>query len=202
MSIVKINKSFSLGKEGNFWTLNPAMTLYSPYNKLYLADTSRDKTVSSKKMWCIVFLTDPDEEVNPFYNREFDDVVKMLSENFVPDMVWDEPLFVECLNRWPDDCLTPTAKAVKDEITSMGGRAKMMRETEYVLDRSEEVEDSRGNTKIVTFKGTATQLDAMRKATPSLIDNYEKLRASFLSEKSIKARGERKLTKVEKGNFW
>ncbi len=189
-TFVRINKNFTLGKEGNFWQLNPAMTLYSPYSKLYNSDESRDKDLSSRKMWSIFFLSDPDWEYNPFYNREFEDVKKMIEENYLPSIDWEDEVFNECLNAFPDDCLTPIAKALKDEMTSMLKRARKIVNYEYDLDD----EDGR--------KG-AKDVDMMRKGTPALIDAYDKLEAKFLADKTtIGARGGRKLAKAEKGNFW
>lgn len=194
MATLKVNKNFSIGKEGNFWTLNPGFIIINPYNELYNSDSSKDKENSSRVMWSVVFTTDPDKDENPFYNRTEEEAKKELEQFYVSPDLWQSELFIKCKEHFKEYCLTPIARALKDELESMMGRAKMLRETAYTLD---ETVDGK------LQKGTATQLDAMRKATPALLKTYQQLEADYLVEKStLRSKGDRKLTKSEKGDLW
>jgi hypothetical protein len=62
-SFSTLNKTQS----GNFWELNPHMIYVEPFSSLYQADKTKDKSKSSSDMWCVLWLTDPDEEVNKYY---------------------------------------------------------------------------------------------------------------------------------------
>ena len=51
----------------NFWEVNPQLVYIPPFSELYNKDKSKNKEKSSKNMWCIFFMSDPDEDKNKFY---------------------------------------------------------------------------------------------------------------------------------------
>jgi hypothetical protein len=187
-----IKKNFTI--DMNWWELNPQFIIFYPYSELYKRDKSKDKTKSSKDMWCIFFCSDPDEELNKFYRIPLENRKEMLSDTYNKHIEWNDELIEECLERYPHDWLSAVERALKEEIDSMVERAKLMRETAYTLDRT--IVDDKGFT--ANIKGTAKQLDDMRAKTPKLYENYEKLEQQFLKSKSEKrVRGGRRQSKSE-----
>lgn len=185
--LVNIKKDFT--PDTNFWELNPQLIIMNPFAKLYDADKTKDKRKSSIQMWTVFFMCDPDEQVNKFYRRPFAERKQTLIETYSKDVDWEEENFVECMDMYPHLCLSAIERALKEEVDSTVERARFLKEQKYSLDRTQIIgavkeEDEEGNVvyiggKSVTIKGTATQLDAMRKATPAIYDNYEKLKEKF-----------------------
>jgi len=193
--MVKINKGFDVKNPHNFWELNPQLTIFPPFNKLYNRDKAEDKTISSKEMWCVFFMSDPDEEENLFYRIAYDERKKVLIETF-HNIDWEDDIIQQCMDSYEMDCLSSIERELKMEIDSLRERSKLIRDTEYTLDGFEEI-----NGKFIKILGTAKQLDTMRAATPKLLENYDKLKQKFLNSKSKdgKVYGGRNETDTEKG---
>lgn len=108
------------GKE-NFWELNHHLTLVSPFSKLYKEDKSKNKEVSSKIMWCVFWMKDPDEEYNKFYRigeEERLDICKSFCKEFNPD----KTIIADCLSRYESLCLDADEMAYKlqkDQLISL-----------------------------------------------------------------------------------
>jgi len=69
----------------NFWGLNPHLIYMRPYSILYNMDESKNKEDSSKTMYCIVWIIDPDEDTNKYYRlpeEERIEICKNLQPNF------------------------------------------------------------------------------------------------------------------------
>lgn len=194
MAFAKLNKPVS--PEDDFWELNPWLKIHPPYNKL-LKEYSEE--LSSKYMIAIFLICEPDEEANPFFRMDEDYRKKVVKEQYV-DIDWDNPLIKECLDSYPFDCMDSVERAFKEEKEQLKLRARFIKETPITLDRTEvETDHQSGKKYAVNIKGTATQLEQMRKNTDSIYKQYEKIEDKFIKGKSsATARGGRKLTKAEK----
>lgn len=186
-SFIRVNKNFSLTQD--FWEINPQMRIYPPFNKLYnLPD-------SSKIMWCIYFMCDPDEDDNKLYRLEESERRRVIEENY-HKVDWDDPLVLECLEAYPLECMDSIERSLKAEKDSLVSRSKLIRETEPTLDRTVLMEG-----KAAVMKGTALQLDTMRSKTAKIYDELETVIKKFQKHKAEEARvyGGRKETASEKG---
>lgn len=189
---IEINKDFTLTVSGNFWELNPHLAIIYPYSELYKNDKTKDKSWSSRLMWVVFFLSEPDKKANPFYNKTKEELIeRFIKSEFVSkDDIVDNKLFDECCEAYKLDILTPIARALKAETETMLKRANAIRDFQYDLETEE-------------GRRAAKDVDALRKATEALIKSYEKLQSQYLAEKDVvQSRGGRKLTKTETEDFW
>lgn len=195
--MVKINFG-SLDQAVNFWVLNPQMKIYKPFNKLYNKDESKDKEFSSRQMWTVFFLCHPDEEDNIFYRMPDEEKRKMLKETFVPDIDWEDDDFMECVDRYPIECMTIVERTLAEEKQNLIKRTKLINETEWTLDRTEF-----DGKKMVTVKGTASQINNLMKDSRTIYDRYKQIEEEFLKEKETnRAKGGRKISLSERGKMW
>ena len=106
----------------------------------------------------------------------------------------------ECLESYPFDCMDSIERAFKEEKEQLKQRARFLKDTAITLDRTEvETDASTGKKYAINIKGTASQLEQMRKNTDSIYKQYEKIEDKFIKGKSsATARGGRRLTKSEK----
>ena len=71
--------------ESNFWKINPQLVFPKEFSNLRGKDKSRDKKISSKIMWGIALLLDPDSK---FSNIPFNDRKKMIARDYLQEK-WD-----------------------------------------------------------------------------------------------------------------
>lgn len=196
MAFAKVNKPLSL--EDNWWILNPWMTKYQPFSKLYNRDKSEDKTVSSNEMYVIFIMNDPDEDLNIFYRIPEEERLEMLKEEFGVEADMDDEIFAQCYDAWSWECLTAVERAFKIEKDQLIKRSKLIKETDLTLDRTQIIGD-----KSVTIKGTASQINTLQKDFPKIMQQYEEVEQRFIKEKQkIHVKGGSKLSKAEGKNFW
>lgn len=188
-------------EDANFWKLNPQLQFIKPFDKLYNIDDSLNKGESSKTMWCIVFMSDPDEETNKFFRIPITERYEMLKETFHSLFNLEEEYTKACYEAYPELCLTSAQRALKDEKEMLIKRASFIKEQEYTLDKYELVPMGQRMVR-VTLPGTAKQLDTMHKATKSIMDNFKIIESEFFAEKSkSQLKGNRQESKSEKGEI-
>lgn len=178
MSFTNITKKTKPTED--FWELNPQIQYLSPFNKL-----KQEFTDSSQHMWAIFFMSDPDEDINKFYRYDLTKRKNQI-DNYYSKIKWEDPLFQECLEAYPFECMNAIQRSLKDEMDSLRQRAKLIKETPYTLDQSDE-----HGKKII---GTATQLDRMRKDTPKIYEGLEEAQQKFFKQRDeeVRVRGGRK----------
>lgn len=185
--------------EEDFWKLNPQIRLINPFRKLYL----RDEKASSYIMWCIWLYCDPSYE-NKVYRmpeKEKLDSIKF----YYPDFDPTDELIKECIEQYDTYCITPAARAFKEEEASLVKRAEFIRDSPYTFDDVER--DSKGavifvSGKPMARKGTATDLDRMRANTLKIYEQYAKVRKLFEEEQGeVRIKGGRKENLREKGGL-
>lgn len=176
-SFSTINKSQS----GNFWELNPHMIYVNPFSDLYLADKTKSKEQSSKDMWCVLWLTDPDEEVNKYYRISDKEERLNICKSFNPLFDEEHPLILEALEKYPFLCLTA------DELA-------------YKLQKDQLIEISQFLSKQPISLETVGEIIKLKSQMPKIYQDFEKIEKMFQKNKSeSRVWGNRKQTAREKG---
>ena len=166
----------------NFWNDNMQLTVMKPFSELYNRDDSDNKNISSKEMAFIFFMCEPDPDKNKFYRIPEQERLAMLKETFYTDFNEDDAIIQDCIKEYPFINLTAVKRALKEEIDSMRKRAKFISNFEY---------EDKSISEIKNF-------DMIRKATPQILEAYEKIEEKFLKEKtSSRIRGGRRKSKAE-----
>lgn len=197
MALAKMNKPIS--PEDDFWAMNPWLKILQPYNKLL---EEYGYNMSNKLMIAVFLMSDPDEDINPFFRMEASQKKETIQAVFVPDINWPCPHLQAAINAWPFDCMDSIERAFKEEKETLIQRAVFLRDTEIALDHTLVEFDDKGKKYAVNVKGTASQIEAMRKNTLNIYKQYEQVEEKFLASKtSAVARGGRKLTRSEKGHL-
>jgi hypothetical protein len=175
-NLVNIKKEFS--PDTDFWELNPHMTIIPPFSKAYQA-LSRDE--SSKLMWSVFFLREPDEEINKFFRFGEEKTIEILKETYVKEYkFWNTPIFKECLEQYPEMCLNAIQRSFLLKKESLTKRAKFLNEAAYNF-------------------ANMSKLDLAHSKTLSIYKDYEEVEKKFLAQKEdATLRGGRKLSKSEK----
>jgi hypothetical protein len=183
MSFVKVTPPFDI--RVNFWDNNYQIALIQPFKKLYDRDKTKDKSVSSKEMWCIWLYQDPSTD-NKIGKLPKEQKIESI-HTYYSDFDFDDEDIKECIESYDMYCLTPAAKAFKEEEASLIKRAKFMAEKEYTFD--EVAKDSKGAHifvagKPLILKGTATELDRMRANTLKIYQQYAEVVKMFSDEEN------------------
>jgi len=189
--------------EDNWWILNPQMKYMAPFCELYKRDQGGAK--SSKDMWCIFFLADPDEELNKFYRMSLELRLEMLISEYHAEFDLDDVLITECIQAYPDAALTAVGRAYKLEKDSFIARGMLLSSTPYTFD--EVARDKQGAIiyvagKPMIIKGNAKDLDYMRGNTGKIMQQYKNIDKMFYDEKkALRIFGGRNESIVEKGDL-
>ena len=77
---MKIVETFT--PESNFWKEHAALSVAGPIKKLYDEDTSKNKQVSSKLMWCIVLIWDRNSKFYNLPEEGEDSKIKTIFEDY------------------------------------------------------------------------------------------------------------------------
>lgn len=170
----------------NYWELNTAMKTVAVFNHLHKSDKSKSKENSSKLMWAIALLIDPNEQ-NPWRNTNPLDRKQLIANDYLnnPTFNWEDDSVKKLIDEYKSRCLTIAQKSLVEFEEKLSQRAKFISETPYTMDYYEE--DERTG-KTTTKKGTATQLDKMMSDTVKI---YEQLRIikQQLTEEAIDVTG-------------
>lgn len=177
-SFINIKKDFNPNM--NWWVLNPHMIHVSPFSRLYAEDTSDNKDVSSKHMWCIYFMLEPDELINLYY-RLPEDKRYETCRNFNPDFSIENDLILECMTAYPDVCMTLIEQTLKNTKDMFHKRNAFLKTVEYNFD-------------------TMTALDNAIAKTPKLEEDFDKVYQKYVEQqnKRVQLHGGRNQTLREK----
>jgi len=179
--LVTISSKFN-DSDYNFWDDNMQLSIMKPFSELYNRDKSDNKNVSSKEMVCIFYMCDPDPDKNKFYRIPENERLQMLKETYYNDFDEAEKVVSKCIEEYAFLNLSAVKRALKEEIDSMRKRASFIANFEY---------EDKSISDIKNF-------DMVRKATPQILEAYEKIEEKFLKEKtSSRVRGGRRKSKAE-----
>ena len=192
--------NYPINPDINYWEANPQVKYIEPFNLLYEMDDGGEN--SSKYMYCITFFCDPDEQENKYF-RMSEEVRKKNLQNYFKEVDWDHPLFIKGLEAYPFECMDSIKRALKQELESAKKRAKLISAEPtldgYMLDEDGDyIYDKSG--KPIWIKGTAKQLDDMRKSTAKIYEDIDRTIERYMSKKAdeIRIRGGRKQTLSER----
>jgi len=187
--LVQINKNFH--PDHNFWDINPQMIIMAPFNDLYNLD--KGGTESSNYAWMCFFMCEPDEEQNIFFRIPPEERIIMLKETYFPEFK-EIKEYTECVLAYKELCMTSTERSLLKQKEFIRERDAFLESKEYTLDASM-VEQG----KVFTMPGTAKQLEAMHKVTPSIYKMLRELEDMYIKEKaSGEVYGGRRETLAEK----
>jgi hypothetical protein len=180
--MIHLNITKYTDPEDDWWVLNPQTKYIPPFSELF-----KRGGLSSRDMWTIFFLCDPDEKINKFYTTSFDKRLEVLTSTYHPEFNVDDELIQRCMKAYPEECLTALGRMYKMEKDSMIDRGHLLATTPYVFDTVET--DPKGATIYVQGrpmirKGNAKDLDAMRGNTTKIMAAYIQLEKQFEEEKS------------------
>jgi len=178
MGLVKQSMQYDIK---NFWEINPQLVYMLPFSTLYNKDKTKDKLNSSKTMWCVYFMSDPDEEENKFYRIPEKDRIIMLQETYNKEFDIEEELIKECLLQYPIICLTAVERSLKNEKDALTKRADFLVKADYNFE-------------------TMKDLDNAYSKTSKIYENFETIETRFLKHKSqSRVKGGRRESASEKG---
>jgi hypothetical protein len=197
MALAKLRKPVS--PDIDFWESNPWLKIMPPYSELY-EKYGHEK--SSRLMIAVFLMSDPDEDINPFFRMADEQKKEAIQAVYVKDIDWSCPILNKAIDSWPFDCMDSIERAFKEEKETLKARAIFLRDTPISLDETQIEYDERGKKYAVNVKGTLSQLEAARKNTLSIYKQYDQVEKAFIANKtSAVARGGRKLTRAERGDL-
>lgn len=163
-TFINIKKEFS--PDLNWWELNPHVIHVKPFSKLYSRDSSKNKINSSKEMWCIFFMSEPDEDINLYYRLSETDRLDVCISFYSDFNINDEDI-IECLIAYPDVCLTVIEQTLKNTKDMFHKRNAFLKTAEYNFE-------------------TMTQLDNAIAKTPKLEEDFDKVYQKYIEQKNKK----------------
>lgn len=204
MSFVNIDINFSLDSPDDFWIMNPQLRYYPPYSELYDRDKSENHSYSSRAMWVINFMQNPDEKENLFFRQSEQQRKEMLSATLAKDLNWQDDLFKKCYSSFPIDCMTSLKRNLSDLMKSLQKNIELIGNTALTLDKTEVKTDPKnGKDYALQIKGTAKQVTDIQKNIKALMQAIDGLMKKYVAEKStLKAEGGAKISKGEQKVFW
>ncbi len=161
--------------ENNFWKEYYGLNFHSVFNKLYENDKSKDKEKSSKIMWAIFLLVNPDSNLYNDPNKE-DAIIK----NYLKDskFKWDD--YEDIIYAYKDVVLTTAEKALQNWNELMIMRDKHLK---AMYKSAFETKDEDG---VSLTSTTLKNLDAVLSSTPKMFADYAKIKKEYEEEKTHK----------------
>ena len=175
-----IKKEFS--EKQNFWDINPHMIYVAPFADLYTRDKSKNKEQSSKDMWCVLWMSDPDEEVNKYYRIPLEERIQVC-KNFNKSFDPTDPDIEDCLKRYPYLCLSADELAYKEQKDQLIELSAWLRQ--QPIDMS-----------------TIKELIDLKAKMPKIYTDFDKIEKTFVKVKQEqRIHGQRKATIRERGGI-
>ena len=174
---IKVNSEFN--PDVNFWELNPQLILMHPFSRLYSLDGGGEH--SSRLMWTVYFVSDPDESENKFFKFGKVGIEEMLEETYFdnqpPD--WTNEDYLACIKMYPEVCLTAVQRALMMKKRALLKRGEFLDQEEYTRE-------------------SMRDLDLAHSKTAKILEDYEKAEEKFMAEQSqTRVKGGRNQSKAE-----
>lgn len=154
--------------ENSFWKEFPGIQYHSVLNKLYKSDKSRNKAVSSKIMWAIYLLVNPNSNLYNDPNKE-----ETIPKTFLKDSTFKWDKYKDEIYAYKDIALTTAEKALQNWNELMEMRDKSLKE---MYKKALEESDA----------GSLLNLDKMIANTSKLFADYAKVKKEYEEEKTMK----------------
>lgn len=159
----------------NYWKVNSPFMLF--FKDIYDNDKSKDKTLSSLKMWCIAFYTESKEE-NIYNNMTNDEKKRIIVESFLKKMgiKINEPEEVKKVIDWDLD-----AKYIETYLNIVTPKSKkLLRKWEDKLEERQLFINSQ-----IYDKSTYDMLDDMMTKTAKMWQEYARIKKDIDEEESV-----------------
>jgi len=183
---MKLNVKFSLSEPVDFWELNPTVGLVPPFSELY--NNGKNREYTSRVMWYLSFLFNPDSEENRFAKMSEKEAKEVLKETFIPDLK-ENAVFKKCYMAFPNELLTSAEIAVNAGLKTLRQFNELFLNTELTLDETLiEVDPNSGKKYGIQVKGTAKQIEGILKNFEKTTEKLEKALVNLRKEKE-KAKG-------------
>lgn len=160
----------------NFWELNPTFLTRRIFREYYEKDKSKKKNDSSRIMWAIALLLDPNE-ANIWKNVAENDKKDLIKDEYLEDKKFKWELVEDLCKEYEEHCLTIAEKELVRFERKLVDRGDFINKTKYTLDTFDPESGK-------ILKGTAEQLDKMMLNTSKLNEQYKELRDNLKQEAS------------------
>src|SRR6218665_3022189 len=162
----------------NYWILNPIMKTIKVFSDFYNNDKTKNKEKSSKLMWAVALLMDPND-TNPWRNLSEEEKKGLIAEDYIGSKTfnWEDPDIKSLMDTYENFCLTLAEKELYRYNQKITQRGDFIAKTTYTMDWFDE-----DSGKVV--KGTADQLDKMMLNTGKIFAEMEMIQDKLVKEAS------------------
>lgn len=151
--------------DDNFWEVNPQFKIALSFKDLYKSDRSRKSIESSKMMWFIAFVHDPN---STYYNLPVEEKEEVIGEDYMDDINYANRYKVK-LEPLIEDYVKLTHSTIdrhlRQWIISLDDRTHFLSTVKYDLDNYKD-------------------LDTMAANTPKVFDTFRKIKEEQEKEAS------------------
>jgi len=154
--------------ENNFWKEFPGIIIHELFNDLYTCDKSKDKEKSSKIMWAIYLVMNPESNLYNDPNKELS-----VKNNWLKDKTFKWEDYETHKNAYRDLVLSTAEKALQNWNELMIMRDKTLKElyTKNLVDGD---------------VSNLEKLDKILANTAKLFNDYSKIKKEYEEEKTTK----------------
>jgi len=124
----------SFNTTANFWKNNPQLIIM--FKDFYDNDTTSNKDKSSKVMWAIALLVDPNEN-NSFRNMKYEDKLKIIQNNYINEKNFSWVKYDDLIETYKKRVLTKSELALHVMERKLEERIKLINDTPLTLDNAE-----------------------------------------------------------------
>lgn len=124
----------SFNSTANFWKNNPQLIIM--FKQFYDKDTTTDKERSSKIMWAIALLVDPNDN-NSFRNMKYDDKLEIIKQNYLNEKNFSWVKYADIIEEYKANVLTKSELALHVMERKLEERIKLINDTPLTLDNAE-----------------------------------------------------------------
>lgn len=121
----------SFNTNANFWTNNPQLIIL--FEDIYEKDTSSKKERSSKIMWAIALLIDPNDN-NSFKNMLYEDKLKIIEKNYIKEKNFSWIKYDDIIERYKKYVLSKHEYTLMVMERKLEERLKLLNDTPLTLE--------------------------------------------------------------------
>lgn len=132
MSIVN-----NFSTDANFWDANPMLKLPLPFKELYDEDKSKNKNKSSRIMWAIALVYDPESK---FINLPLPTRMLLVRDEFIGDTEFNFEDYLDQRTMYEELVLTPARRQLVEWNRIMDEKSALLRSMRYTKETWEMIE--------------------------------------------------------------
>jgi hypothetical protein len=164
--------------DSSFWELNPQTIII--FNEFYEKDNSKNKTDSSKIMWAISLLVDPNDN-NSFRFVEYKQKMKDIESGYIKDKKFEWVYYDDIIETYKKYVLTKSEYTLHVMERKLEERVKLLNDTPVTLENVELIDKVQLN--LVKIE---KELKELRKIVKE-------------EDSNVKAKGDKKLGLLDSG---